>query len=195
MPTKVPFQLLDDIASQAEAEAGTATNKLMTPERTAQAIISLVEAALTGGVITDLAEVTPTLSDSMRISDADDSGNLKEVYLSALKTLLLAPDYTTLTAALTVDTTYTNAHGLGATPTIVQAYLECSTIDGNFAVGDRILLGEKGVTANNFGATVIANATNIVVALDGGFYAVDPSTNALASLTVGSWKLRIFAWK
>lgn len=31
----------DEIASQAEAEAGTTTNKLMTPERTAQAIAAL----------------------------------------------------------------------------------------------------------------------------------------------------------
>ena len=41
----IAFGKLADIASQAEAEAGTATDKLMTPERTSQAIDALVNVA------------------------------------------------------------------------------------------------------------------------------------------------------
>lgn len=56
---------LANIASQAKAEAGTATDKFMTPQRTAQAVSALGFSASTGsdGVLNIKQESVYTLTD------------------------------------------------------------------------------------------------------------------------------------
>lgn len=82
------------------------------------------------------------------------------------------------------------AHGLGRYPAAVQTYLECTTTDLGYAVGDRILcdggIGDGGGSARML--MTIVSTTNVAV-LAGS---VVPSitrkdTNASGTITAASW--------
>ena len=59
-------------------------------------------------------------------------------------------------------TVATQAHGLGAQPSFVDAYLECLTADQGYATGDRVQMQFKDNAAGNFGYMVEWDAINIM---------------------------------
>jgi len=199
MTTKVP-PAVAEIASQAEAEAGTATDKFMTPQRVSQAITAL-DPAWTGTDITGLAAVTPATGDSIVISDVDDSGNLKEALLSTLKPVLQAADFTSGNIDINTDGTYisTTAHSLGASPTNVELFMKCTSTEAGYAADDMIKSG-PGV-GNITGPTLSWDATNIYIAYEGTVFDVaDRSTGASARLgettnVLDNFKWIVKAWK
>ena len=65
-----------NIASQAEAEAGTATDKFMTPQRTQQAID-----ALGGGGVTAIAQVDLTSGSPTAVTLASGISGAREIHL------------------------------------------------------------------------------------------------------------------
>jgi hypothetical protein len=71
-PVTVSGEIAADIATQAEAEAGTATTKVMTPERTAQAIAAQAVTALGAGTNVSVsgASVSTTTVDQVSKSTA-----------------------------------------------------------------------------------------------------------------------------
>ena len=101
-------------------------------------------------------------------------------------------------AALTVNPltigSKSAAHGLGATPDGVDWYLECITIDGGFAVGDRIKPNAyQTVTDISEGFTLQWDATNVYLNTTGSIKVVsDLGTNM--TLTVSRWKIVFHAW-
>lgn len=83
----------------------------------------------------------------------------------------------------------TAAHGLGATPRDATWYLECTTADGNFAVGDRVFEAawQTGADANH-AFTVWANSTVVGFALAGTLHVPNKNTFLLA-LTGTRWSV------
>jgi len=80
----------------------------------------------------------------------------------------------------------TIAHGLGATPVELNAYLTCTSADAGYSIGARVAyypMAQGNVSAtSNSGVTVNSNATNLVVRFG---QSVSPSTMFINEATTG----------
>jgi len=82
----------------------------------------------------------------------------------------------------------TQAHGLGALPSNVQVFLQCTTIQVGYAVGDRIRLPNGDNTANLL--TVMFNATNVILSTGTAPNIMsNAATPVSTALIPGSWKV------
>ena len=95
----------------------------------------------------------------------------------------------------TVNTKTTQAHGLGAIPTMVIAYYECISNDNNYVVGARTdaLL----VDSQNSGSVIEWDATNVYI-LSGNLtlYSYDnTSPTSFITLTAAKWKVVAVPYK
>jgi hypothetical protein len=98
------------------------------------------------------------------------------------------------TAAL--NTPINEAHGLGATPTLVIAMLTCTTADQGYSVGDQINMPSFWDSSTR-GATVGCNSTNVFIGY--GSSGVDLANRAAVGagtspLTSSSWSVFIVAF-
>ena len=95
----------------------------------------------------------------------------------------------------TVQTKTTQAHGLGAIPTVVDAYFECLSADNNYAAGDRI--PAAWVSSQNAGSIIRWDATNIyILSSNNQPYALDGTTpQAGVALTAVKWKVVAVPYK
>lgn len=98
---------------------------------------------------------------------------------------------------VTTSTTTTQAHGLGAAPTFVIAYLECLTSELGYSIGDRVHMQFKDNGAGNFGYMVEWDATNVRI-LQGS--AVPQLLNratpvGVSSITAANWKIVAVPYK
>lgn len=88
---------------------------------------------------------------------------------------------------------YTQAHGLGAIPTLVTAYYECLSANFNYSVGDRVVVGAFGSSnAAGDGFDIQYDATNIRV-LTGSNVAVVIQNKTAPGLwqggTAAAWRI------
>lgn len=92
------------------------------------------------------------------------------------------------------STQTTAAHGLGATPTHYNKYLECITTEWGYAVGDRIDM--PGQDANGaYGISVSANATNTYISIAGGIVVVPLAGGSPQAITAANWKAVVVPYK
>lgn len=92
---------------------------------------------------------------------------------------------------VTLSTATTQAHGLGAVPHMVVAYLECLTAELGYSIGDRVHIQYKDNGAGNFGYMVEWDATNVRI-LQGSSapQVLNRSTPGGASgVTLAKWKI------
>ncbi len=86
--------------------------------------------------------------------------------------------------------TVTQAHGLGAHPTQVDAYLECITAELNYSVGDRVRFSGSTVVGN--GTSVIgltSDATNLYLTTGSAApYIPNKTTGAETQISASKWK-------
>lgn len=95
----------------------------------------------------------------------------------------------------TAGATATLAHGLGARPKGFWYELKCSTAEVNYTIGD-IVRGDWDNTDGGIstGLAAVIDATNVVYRIGAaGFFMINKTTGGAAALTVGSWRLRIWA--
>ena len=97
---------------------------------------------------------------------------------------------------LTVQTTVTVAHGLGAVPKMVSAYAVCVTATAGFNVGDRIELPptqSTGYTTGNgtsCGLSIKFDGTSLVASIAiGGVYVIRPDNYASTNIANANFKL------
>lgn len=114
------------------------------------------------------------------------NGKLQKFYDSGQQTITAA-------GALTL------AHGLGAKPTNIEQFLQCITIDGNFAVGADVLVTPNNVDFGSTGrnAQVNADATNLNIRFGNNgttFVLMNPTTGAAFQATNTKWKYVVRAW-
>lgn len=101
-----------------------------------------------------------------------------------------------LDTAINDNNLYTQAHGLGRYPALVQLMLENTITDGEWAVGDRMFISAEiaGSSGTNNGVTVCANTTNVLVAFSTTVTMVRKTTNDRVTITEANWKpvLRVY---
>lgn len=93
------------------------------------------------------------------------------------------------------DATVTQAHGLSAYPSSVQVYLQCTSADLGYAVGDRVAITSAGGVANSdLGATVTINTTNVLVTFGTNVHLISRSTFNNAAINEALWNviIRVF---
>ncbi len=96
--------------------------------------------------------------------------------------------------ALAQNTTYSQAHGLGARPAQFRAFLECTTAEGGWAVGDRVPVAmpmNAGIVAIYDNATDVGLVTRTTMTVQ----ILNKSTRADFNITPGNWKVIFRAWK
>ncbi|MGB7241674.1 MAG: hypothetical protein WBC93_06275 [Sulfitobacter sp.] len=92
-------------------------------------------------------------------------------------------------AKVTAGTTQqTFTHGLGATPSQFDVFLECTTANVGYAVGDIVKMSSyEGNGARGF--AVWANATLIGATGSSSFFLANKTTGSVASATPASWDI------
>lgn len=94
----------------------------------------------------------------------------------------------------TGNSQYSVAHGLGATPSKVQAYIVCTTTNLSYPVGAVVAVNEGG-TSRNDGATAWATATNAAVNVGTNGIALTPNDGSGngALINATSWQIYVYA--
>ncbi len=144
-----------------------------------------------GATICDLdkAANAETLFDYEVISDSSATTVIKLThrYSEGKNSIGFYKEYSMGTLA--ISTTLTQAHLLGRYPSLFVVYLECTSTDIGYAVGDRIDANalKDGADASR-GPTIFMSTTNAKMATGAEpLGAINPSSNAFASLTVSKW--------
>jgi len=111
-----------------------------------------------------------------------------------------AKSFTSTQQTITAAGSLTLAHGLGATPTLLQARLICTDASGEagYAQNDEVVV-PLGATdsGGNIGAVVVPDATNLNVRFGSSaasFVALNKTTGAIANLTNSKWTIVFRAW-
>jgi hypothetical protein len=93
----------------------------------------------------------------------------------------------------------TIAHGLSTTPTLYQAFLQCTTAEHGYSIGNEIAINPhiSPAGSNNRGLVMIPDATNINIRMGSdasAFSLLSNTTGASVALTNGNWALVVRAW-
>ena len=89
------------------------------------------------------------------------------------------------------------SHGLGGKPAIVQVAAVCTTNDGNFVVGDTVMLSnvtnDSDESAGAVPHNILVKTTNTTVDLRvlNGVQVLDPVAVAMVTLTPANWNLEV----
>lgn len=106
--------------------------------------------------------------------------------------------FTSTNCVITSAGIVTNAHGLGAMPTLLQARLKCTSADLNYSVDDEVMIGMDGDGSFFQGCAVIPDSTNVIVkygSFSSVFVLVDKSTGQANGIDNTKWVFIIRAWK
>lgn len=104
--------------------------------------------------------------------------------------------FTSSEQTVTFGGSLTLAHGLGATPTLVQLQLKCITAEGDYSIGDIYELGAGATSGTDKSTAVWCDATNVNIRFAGA--APNISRKSFGSdfaITAAKWKLIVKAWK
>lgn len=100
-----------------------------------------------------------------------------------------------------INSTVTQAHGLGQEPDLITGYLECLSADLNYSTGDRVdILAHKLVYSaggNPNGYIFLRDATNVVLITHATNVPmlINKSTRAAAGITAANWKIVLTPWR
>ena len=115
---------------------------------------------------------------------------VKKVWQSASNSIGFYKEYDK--GAYAVSTPYTQAHGLGRQPAHVAVFLENTTTEANWAVGDRVLFASSSASgaAAASSLTVGVNTTTLYLATGPALPAMNNrTTGASASIVAANWKV------
>ena len=80
------------------------------------------------------------------------------------------------------------SHGLGATPTFVIAYLECTSADAGYSVGDRVAANQMVTSSGGQSVGTAYNSTTVYFVRSSGLNIPNKGTGANVVATLASWK-------
>lgn len=93
---------------------------------------------------------------------------------------------------------YTFAHGLSGIPDLTSVWLQCTTADLGYSVGDRVYIqGASTGTALSSrlpSVNVAADATNVYVIFNNTPYICNKGTAGNANITASRWDVHVRAW-
>lgn len=130
----------------------------------------LVGTAITLSTQNDGANETRTFNLDLANQSQAEAGTSDVVLMTPLKTKNAIDSLSVFTESFesseitisTGDNEYTVAHGLTGTPKMVEAVLRCKAADGNYAVGNEVVL-TGAYEAGNGTYTTYKNATNVAL--------------------------------
>jgi hypothetical protein len=108
--------------------------------------------------------------------------------------------FTSAAQTITAAGSLTLAHGLGATPNLVEAILTCTDAGGEagYAQNDQVFVSiDSQDVANNRGLSVVPDATNLNIRFGSGantFNVVNKSGGGGNSITNSKWTITFRAW-
>lgn len=127
---------------------------------------------------------------------------IKSTLKTYFDTLYLPSRFTSSAQTITSGGSLTIAHGLGAVPFIVSYYLQCTTAEYNYAIGDKLFAGMVDVGINGANGTGVSVSTNGTTNIDIRFGSVSPvflalnkTSGAAVQLTNANWALYVYAQK
>lgn len=166
-------------------------------------------AAMTNGQIpigsTGADPVPAAITAGTNIAVTNGAGSITIGVTGSIAGTLSAGSTNTL-SSISGATTHAVAHGLGATPAIVMAWLQCTTAELGYSVGDRVSLAQMVYPSNTAGAIDIAivveyDATNttIIIKSTGSagsdYFLPNKSTSAMTAITNGNWEIVAIPYK
>lgn len=111
-------------------------------------------------------------------------------------TTTISKSYTSSNQAITAAGSFTLAHGLGATPTLIRCFLVCLNTSLGYTAGQYIPINSSTHVASN-GIALAADATNIYGIISTGGLAncaLDLSTGVAATPNNTNFRLVVRAW-
>lgn len=111
-------------------------------------------------------------------------------------------EYTSAGQPIVPSSVVTLTHGLGTNPKLITAYLQCTSPNLNYAVGDKVCVPIgviwPGADANTTGISVHFTPTSLSLAFapraGGTFFILDKTSGTLTPITNASWQLYIKAF-
>jgi hypothetical protein len=91
---------------------------------------------------------------------------------------------------ISVSTATSVTHGLGYIPGTVCSFLECTTADAGYAIGDRVAMPITMSTATAAGIMCWWNSTNMGYARNTTIQLGHKTTSVATTITLTSWRLR-----
>lgn len=94
--------------------------------------------------------------------------------------------------SLTLGATLTFTHGMGLTAKFVQVWLECTTADGGYSIGDYVLCN-GGQYHGAYGIDAVIDSATAVKGVIGanGITVPNKGTGANVNITLASWRARL----
>lgn len=103
------------------------------------------------------------------------------------------PVFKSTAQTVTAGGTLNLPHSLGSAPNDFFAYIQCTTAEAGFAIGDRLRPDALMYTQNsvaNYNWQISSDATNVTILFGaGGLLAKNESTGAITALTAANWQL------
>lgn len=142
-----------------------------------------------------LTKSTPTTSDSVVIEDnaasnAAKTATLTNLFATSGSGTLKAGTANTLNP-YALSTNQTQAHGLGAAPTIVSCYLQNLTTELGYSPGERISVpNNQAPQTTNGGITLAYDGTNTYLITDASHtFSVQSTSGSPTYITAANWEL------
>jgi len=199
-----------ELATIAEVDTGTDTVRAITPAGLAGSalqtkvngveeladVTNATSVAAAGAIMTGDTEVTEQ-ADATWEAGVGTTASIVAPDAIAAAIAALASGTTQLSfteydkGAYAVSTTFTQAHGKGAQPSLVMCWIECTTADVGYSVGDRVLISNLDAVADiNTQPTLSVDTTNVILDTPSGLPAVSSkSSTSNAAITAASWKV------
>ena len=93
----------------------------------------------------------------------------------------------------TISTVLSQAHGLGVYPDIFNVWLECTTAEKDYSIGDRLLVGTSGDAFNNNNCSVSMDDTTLYLSAGNVTPSfVDRDGTTASAITAANWDV-VFA--
>ena len=106
------------------------------------------------------------------------------------------PDFESAEQTVAVDTTLSVAHSLGEIPGLWMIIARCKTAEHGYSIGDELIpFNPSDTGASDRGVNFSVEASNMLVQQGALITMLSQATKNLVTMTVGSWKWVMRAWK
>lgn len=103
-------------------------------------------------------------------------------------------DFTSAEQDVNADTVLEIAHSLGGLPDLIEVVLRNKTSEHGYSVSDEVIFSSQSASSDQ-GVSISKDGTNITIIQSSAIRVVSQSTVNTVSITAGSWKWVVKAWK